>query len=149
MVLYSTIQLSPRRFQLYRLIVTCHDHKCLRCHLFSCDRLHALGITSKESTSILCLVKHITFYCSFQNKSPRIFYCRPSCILSFIANNVSNKHTCSSCEYWKKVAVKATTWSMQRTARTKIPEGVSVEYFFSGMENFSGQERSRTYLQIA
>lgn len=35
------------------------------------------------------------------------------------------------------------------TARTKIPEGVSVEYFFSGMENFSGQERSRTYLQIA
>ena len=114
MVLYSIIQLSPRRFQLYRLIVTCHDHKCLRCHLFSCDRLHALGITSKESTSILCLVKHITFYCSFQNKSPRIFYCRPSCILSFIANNVSNKHTCSSCEYWKKVAVKATTWSMQQ-----------------------------------
>ena len=32
-------------------------------------------------------------------------------------------------------------------ATTKIPEGDAVEYFFSRMENLSGQKRSRTYLQ--
>ena len=85
--------------------VMCLHHRCLRCHLFSCNSLHAFGISSSELTSLLCFVNTSPSRINLLESSPGYFF-------SFITKNVSNMDTCSSCQYWKKVAVKATTWSM-------------------------------------